>query len=95
MATEPRRTRSRTRESDAGQPARTGQARAERALAPDAGPSQEELDLRDQLKSGPRKQAGPPLTGDTPTEERIRALRNEEMPEETDPTDPESDDDTK
>ena len=48
-------------------------------------PTQAELDLRDRLKSGPRRPAGPPLTGDTPTQAAMDALRSEVV---TAPTDP-------
>jgi hypothetical protein len=71
----------RTTAKNAGKPV-TGSRR--RAAA--AGPSDEELDLRDRLKAGPRRQAGPPLTGDMPDRARMKALREEVIP---DPTDPE------
>jgi hypothetical protein len=48
-------------------------------------PDVEELDLRDRLKSGPRRQAGPVLVGDTQRLEAMTALRNEVVPDPTDP----------
>lgn len=68
----------------AGKP-KIARASALHALAVTARPSDEELDLRNRLKSGPRRQAGPPLTGDTPEPSRMRALRNEVIPEPTEP----------
>lgn len=49
------------------------------------GPSEEDLDLRDRLKAGPRRQAGPPLVGDTVTRAAMDALREEVVPEPTEP----------
>ena len=82
MATKPKRkSTARTKAKNAGKPVTT---RTTRAAA--AKPSDEDLDLRDRLKSGPRRPAGPPLTGDTPTRTAMKALRDEVVP---DPTDPE------
>jgi hypothetical protein len=82
MAKKPKRkTTARTTAKNAGKPV-TGSRR--RAAA--AGPSDEELDLRNRLKAGPRRQAGPPLSGDMPERAPMKALREEVIP---DPTDPE------
>jgi len=75
----------RTTAKNAGKPVTTRAGRA--ALAAATGPSQEELDLRDRLKAGPRRQAGPPLGGDMPERAPMRALREEVVPDPTDPKD--------
>ena len=77
--------------------ARTTVGKAGRPVVPRAGaralaaamarPSEEELDLRDRLKSGPRRQAGPPLAGDTPDRTSMAALSNEVIPAPTEPKD--------
>ncbi len=72
----------RTGSKNAGKPSDGSTAR-KRAAA--AAPSAEELDLRDRLKAGPRRPAGPPLVGDTPTRAAMDALRTEVLPEPTDP----------
>lgn len=75
-----------TKSKRAGKPVKASAARAARAAAAPSRPTDEELDLRNRLKSGPRRLAGPPLTGDTPRRAAMRALRDEVLP---DPTDPE------
>jgi hypothetical protein len=70
----------RTRANEAGEPVTTDRSRA----AP-SGPSDEELDRRDQMKSGPRRQAGPPLLGDTPEPVPTRALPDDAVLPPTDP----------
>jgi hypothetical protein len=73
----------RTSSKSAGKPAVSGSARA---AASEAGaPSADELDIRDRLKSGPRRPAGPPLVGDTLDRAAMKALRDEVVPESTDP----------
>jgi hypothetical protein len=74
----------RTATKNAGRPKTTGGTRAAAAAAA-PGPSDEELDLRDRLKAGPRRQAGPPLSGDMPEDAAMRALAEEVVPEPTDP----------
>lgn len=77
-------TTARTGTKSAGKPATTdGRARAAAVAA--GTPSAEELDIRDRLKSGPRRPAGPPLTGDILDRAATRALRNEVVPKETNP----------
>jgi len=66
----------------AGKPVQESATRSRRAIA---GPSKEELDLRDRLKAQPRRPAGPPLVGDVMTRAAMEALRNEVVPEPTDP----------
>ena len=83
MATNPRsNTTARTGTKNAGKPVTSGTMRAETAAGT---PSPEDLDIRDRLKSGPRRQAGPPLGGDTLEKAAIKALRDEVVPEATDP----------
>ncbi len=48
-------------------------------------PSKADLDLRDRLKAGPRRQAGPPLVGDIMTRAAMDALRDEVVPKATEP----------
>jgi hypothetical protein len=43
------------------------------------------LDLLDLMKSGPRRQAGPPLEGDHPEAAPLAALDVASLPETTDP----------
>ncbi len=76
---------SRTTAKKAGKPTKPG---AVRAAAMRPGPTSEDLDLRDRLKSGPRRQDGPPLSGDVPTVAAMRALREEVIPAPTDPGSP-------
>lgn len=75
----------RTVAKKAGKPTEAGVSRAASQKAKTTGPSAKELDLRDRLKSGPRRPAGPPLVGDTPTQAAMDALSNEVVPEPTDP----------
>lgn len=75
-------TTARTTAKSAGKPVTS---RGIRAAAAATGPSHEELDLRDRLKAGPRRQAGPPLSGDMPERAPMRALRDEVIPAPTDP----------
>lgn len=83
MAKKPKgSTTARTTAKNAGKPVTSGR---NRAVAAAAGPSDEELDLRDRLKAGPRRQAGPPLSGDMPERAAMRALRDEVVPDPTDP----------
>ena len=72
----------RTSGKTAGKPTSEGAARARKAVSR---PSAEELDLRDRLKSGPRRPAGPPLVGDIMSRAAMDALRNEVVPEPTEP----------
>src|SRR5437588_5487232 len=74
----------RTVERKAGKPVTADQLAAAAAAT---GPSDEELDLRDRLKAGPRRQAGPPLSDDTPHAAAMTALQNEVVPKPTDPED--------
>jgi hypothetical protein len=76
-------TNARTRANDAGKPVTDDRSRA---AATAAEPTDEELDRRNQMKTGPRRQAGPPLGGDTPEPAPLRRLEDNEI---TDPTDPE------
>ena len=83
MARKPKgSTTARTTAKSAGKPVTSSRTRAAAAAA---GPSDEELDLRDRLKAGPRRQAGPPLSGDLPERAAMRALREEVVPDPTDP----------
>jgi hypothetical protein len=75
-------TTARTTTKNAGKPVTSSRTRA--AVV---GPSDEDLDLRDRLKAGPRRQAGPPLSGDTHGRAPMRALRDEVVPDPTDPKD--------
>lgn len=72
----------RTRTKDAGVPVNsaTGTTRSTASRPTDA-----ELDARDRTKSGPRRQAGPPLAGDTPEPTPSRALTAAELNPPTDP----------
>ncbi len=56
-----------------------------RTRSADNTPSKEDLDLRDRLKAGPRRPAGPPLVGDIMTKSAMDALRNEVVPAATEP----------
>ena len=79
-------TSARSTAKSAGKPVTSCMERA--AAAATAGPSDEELDLRNRLKSGPRRQAGPPLSGDMPERRAMKALREEVVPDPTDPEEP-------
>ena len=87
MSDTPRGTRNvRTRAGNAGRPATEDTPR--RGAAAAAGPqrpSPEELDRLDRMKTGPRRQAGPPLGGDTPEPTPMEALPRRDL---TPPTDP-------
>lgn len=52
---------------------------------PAQGPSPQDLDLRNRLKSGLRRPGGPPLVGDVSTAAAMDALRNEILASPTDP----------
>lgn len=52
---------------------------------PAQGPSPQDLDLRNRLKSGLRRPGGPPLVGDVSTTAAMDALRNEVLSSPTDP----------
>jgi hypothetical protein len=83
MATKPRNTTTaRTNTKKAGKPVTGGTQRAATAAG---APSPEELDIRDRLKLGPRRPAGPPLVGDTLEKAAVKALKDEVVPETTDP----------
>ena len=75
----------RTSPKTAGKPTEESAVRSRRAVVQ---PTAEELDLRDRLKSAPRREAGPPLVGDVTTRSATEALRNEVVPEPTDPVAP-------
>jgi len=79
----PKRLRTRAGEVGAPRTAETTPALAAAAEATE--PSAEELDLLDQMKTGPRRQAGPPLEGDEPEAMPLAALNDDSMPEATDP----------
>jgi hypothetical protein len=73
-------------------PKNAGKATAESTTrsrsAAGATPSKADLDLRDRLKAGPRRPAGPPLVGDIMTKSAMDALRNEVVPAATEPKSP-------
>jgi len=78
-------TMARTGTKSAGKPVTTDAiVRAEAAASP------EELDIRDRLKSGPRRPAGPPLGGDILDRAATKALRDEVVPKPTNPKNPRS-----
>ena len=81
-------TTSRTATKSAGKPVQVGTPKAAAKRAAARMPSLADLDLRDRLKAGPRRPAGPPLTGDTPTQAAMEALRKEMLPPPTDPKKP-------
>ncbi len=82
-----------TKDSGAGSartsPKNAGKATAESTTrsrsAAGATPSKADLDLRDRLKAGPRRPAGPPLVGDIMTKSAMDALRNQVVPAATEP----------
>ena len=82
MAKRTRAVTSRSKAKRAGKPVTRAPLRA---AARSARPSVADLDLRDRLKSGPRRQAGPPLVGDQPTRAAMAALRRARVPKATDP----------
>ena len=69
----------------AGRPTESSAARTRAATISANMPSEADLDLRDRLKAGPRRPAGPPLVGDIMTRAAMDALRNEVVPEPTEP----------
>jgi hypothetical protein len=74
----------RTNLKKAGPPTATGVSRSRAAGAAQT-PSPEELDLRDRLKSGPRRQAGPPLAEDALPRGALEAARDAVLPPATNP----------
>lgn len=78
-------TTARTGTKSAGKPTVNSAARARSAATSANTPSAADLDLRDRLKAGPRRPAGPPLVGDTMTRSAMDALRNQVLPEPTEP----------
>jgi hypothetical protein len=74
----------RTSLKKAGLPNPTGVSRSRSAAAAQT-PSAEELDLRDRLKSGPRRQAGPPLAEDALPRGALEAARDAVLPPATNP----------
>jgi hypothetical protein len=84
----PSQRKARTRASEAGRPvdpAAAPLAAAAAAAAAPPPPTDVELDLRDKMKSGPRRQAGPTLEGDHPEAAPLAALAFDVMPAPTDP----------
>lgn len=75
----------RTSPKNAGKSTPESTTRSRSAAGADATPSKADLDLRDRLKAGPRRPAGPPLVGDTMTKSAMDALRNEVVPAATEP----------
>jgi hypothetical protein len=78
-------TSARTGPKTAGKPTQDTATRARAATTAANTPSAADLDLRDRLKAGPRRPAGPPLVGDIMTRAAMDALRNEVVPEPTEP----------
>ena len=62
-----------------------GAASRSRAAAGAQMPTPEELDLRDRLKSGPRRHAGPPLAEDPQPRGALEAARDAVVPAATNP----------
>jgi len=83
MAKRAGKTTARSSAKRAGKPKTAGVMRA--AAAAKRRPSAKDLDLRDRMKVGPRRQAGPPLGGDTMDRAALAALRREVLPAPTDP----------
>jgi hypothetical protein len=75
----------RTGVKNAGKPIDEDNARTRSKAARGERPSAADLDLRDRLKAGPRRPAGPPLVGDIMTKATMDALRDEVVPKATDP----------
>ena len=75
----------RTSSKKAGKPTEPSVSRMRAASTNADSPSKEDLDLRDRLKAGPRRPAGPPLVGDILTRAAMDALRDQELPKPTDP----------
>ena len=82
MAKRAAKTTARSSAKRAGKPKTAG---VMRAAAAKRRPSAKDLDLRDRMKVGPRRQAGPPLGGDTMDRAALAALRREVLPAPTDP----------
>ena len=82
MAKRAGKTTARSSAKRAGKPKTAG---VMRAAAAKRRPSAKDLDLRDRMKVGPRRQAGPPLGGDTMDRAALAALRREVLPAPTDP----------
>ncbi len=78
-------TSARTGPKSAGKPTADSTARARSATTAANMPSAADLDLRDRLKAGPLRPAGPPLVGDIMTRAAMDALRNEVVPVPTEP----------
>lgn len=76
-------TTSRTHAKRAGTPVTQAPRRLRAARAR---PSAKDLDIRDRLKVGPRRQAGPPLAGATHPTLAAKAFREEVLPPPTNPT---------
>lgn len=83
MAKKARKTTARTSAKRAGKPKKAAAVPARAAAA--RRPSAKDLDVRDRMKVGPRRQAGPPLGGDTLDRAAMAALRREVLPKPTDP----------
>jgi hypothetical protein len=75
----------RTSLKKAGMPKATGAARSRSAAGAAQTPSAEELDLRDRLKAGPRRPAGPPLAEDALPRGALDAARDAVLPPATNP----------
>lgn len=85
MATKKSTTSARTGLKTAGKPTQETATRSRAAKTAGKTPSAADLDLRDRLKAGPRRPAGPPLVGDIMTRAAMDALRDEVVPEPTEP----------
>ncbi len=81
------KTSGRTSVHRGGKPVEETAARSRARSTRDVTPSSAELDLRDRLKAGPRRPAGPPLVGDIMTRDAMESLRAEVLPKPTDPKD--------
>lgn len=81
-------TSARTSPGNAGKATEDSVARSRSAATVDKAPSKDDLDLRDMLKSGPRRPAGPVLVGDTMSKSAMDALRNQVLPTATEPSSP-------
>ena len=75
----------RTSPKKAGKPTEPSVTRKRAAATTADTPSKEELELRDRLKAGPRRPAGPPLVGDILTRAAMDALRDQTLPKPTEP----------
>lgn len=83
MAKKAAKSTARSSAKRAGKPKTANPPRA--AAAAKRRPSARDLDLRDRMKVGPRRPAGPPLLGDTMNRAALAALRREVLPSPTDP----------